>query len=181
MNPGCSDSTELDSPPPASRNPLLRWAGAFTLVEFLVGVLFLATVLALAVPRLWNMGSEARAAKQQAIYGSVRAAAQITRAAARVHNQMGAAGSVEVDGMRISTVFGYPSASAAGIVAATGLDTSSDQITLFNGGAQAGSTITIALNGARASCSIVYTAPDAPEGQPRIDMVNGDQGAGQGC
>jgi MSHA pilin protein MshA len=186
VNPGRSDCTELECtepefPPSATRYRLVRWVRAFTLVEFLVGILFLATVLALAVPRLWNMGSEARAAKQQAIYGSVRAAAQITRAAARVHNQLGASGLVEVDGMRISTVYGYPSASAAGIIAATGLDTSSDQITLVNGGAQAGNSITIALNGSRASCSIVYTAPDSAEALPRIDMVNGDTSGSQGC
>jgi MSHA pilin protein MshA len=154
---------------------------AFTLVEFLVGVLFLAAVLALAVPRLWNMGSEARVAKQQAIFGSVRAAAQITRAAARVHNQMGPSGSVEVDGTRISTVFGYPTASAAGIVAATGLDTVNDQISLSDGGAHPGSSIVIALDGAHGTCSIAYTAPDTPEAQPRIDLLNASQSAGSGC
>lgn len=154
---------------------------AFTLVEFLVGVLFLAAVLALALPRLWNMGSEARVAKQQAIYGSVRAAAQITRAAARVHNQLGASGSVEVDGTRISTVYGYPTASAAGIVAATGLDTSGDQITLSDGGAQGGSSITIALNGSHGMCSVRYVAPEMPDGQPRIDLLNSNAGAGSGC
>jgi MSHA pilin protein MshA len=154
---------------------------AFTLVEFLVGALFLGTLLALALPRLLNMGSEARAARQQAVFGSVRAAAQITRAAARVHNQLGPSGSVEVDGTRISTVYGYPSASAAGIVAATGLDTSTDQITLANGGAQAGSSITISLDGDRAQCSVIYTAPDSADAQPRIEVVNASRTGGSGC
>jgi MSHA pilin protein MshA len=160
---------------------LAGWVGAYSLVEFLVAILFLATVLTLAVPRLWNMGSEARTAKQQAIFGSVRAAAQITRASARVHNQMGPSGSVEIDGMRISTVYGYPTASAAGIVAATGLDTSSDQITLTDGGALAGSSITIGLNGARGACSIVYTAPASAEAQPKINLINAEPGGGSGC
>jgi MSHA pilin protein MshA len=165
----------------AVRHQFWHWARAFTLVEFLIAILFLATVLALAAPRLWNMGSEARTAKQQAIFGSVRAAAQITRAAARVHNQMGPSGSVEVDGMRISTVYGFPTASAAGIVAAAGLDPINDQISLTDGGALANSSITIALNGARASCSIVYTAPDSAEGQPKINLINSDDGGGSGC
>jgi MSHA pilin protein MshA len=156
-------------------------ARGFTLVEFLVGALFLATLLALAVPRIWNMGSDARAAKQKAIYGSVRAAAQITRAAARVHNQLGASGLVEVDGMRISTVYGYPTATPAGIIAATGLDTGSDQISLTSGGSQGGNSITIALNGARASCTIVYTAPASAEALPRVDVVNSDSAGGAGC
>jgi MSHA pilin protein MshA len=161
--------------------PFWAWARAFTLVEFLIAVLFVATVLALAAPRLWNMGSEARTAKQQAIFGSVRAAAQITRAAARVHNQTGPSGSVEVDGMRISTVYGYPTASAAGIIAAAGLDPINDQISLTDGGALASSSITIALNGARASCSVIYTAPESAEGQPKINLINSDDSGGPGC
>ncbi len=161
--------------------PIDQRERAYSLVEFLVAILFLATILTLAVPRLWNMGSEARTAKQQAIFGSIRAAAQITRASARVHNQLGESGSVEIDGMRISTVFGYPTASAAGIIAATGLDTSSDQITLNDGGANAGSSITIALNGARGACSIVYTAPASAEALPKINLINAEPGGGSGC
>jgi len=169
------------SRPKMVQQRLAGWVGAYSLVEFLVAILFLATVLTLAVPRLWNMGSEARTAKQQAIFGSVRAAAQITRASARVHNQMGPSGSVEIDGMRISTVYGYPTASAAGIVAATGLDTSNDQISLSDGGALPGSSITIALSGARGACSVVYTAPGTAEAQPRINLINAEPGGGSGC
>lgn len=155
--------------------------GAFTLVEFLVAVLFLATVLALAVPRIWNMGSEARTAKLQAVYGSVRAATQITRASAQVHNQVGASGTVTVDGTVISTVFGYPAATPAGIVAATGLDPANDQVTFTAGGSQPGAVITIALNGARGNCNIVYTAPVSADALPDINTVNGDASGGAGC
>jgi len=158
-----------------------RGNAGFTLVEFLVAVLFLATVVALAAPQLVNSGSEARTAKQQAIFGSVRAAAQITRAAAQVHNELGATGSVTVDGTRISTVYGYPAASEPGIVAATGLDLASDQVSLSGGGAQAGNTISVALNGARATCSIVYVAPTGPDAQPAITFQNTDGKGGTGC
>ncbi len=155
---------------------------AITLVEFLGALVFVSALLALALPRLWNASSEARAAKQQAIFGSVRAAAQITRAAARVHDQLGSSGSVEVDGTRISTVFGYPAASAAGIIAATGLDAVNDQFSLTDGSALAGGSITIALNDARGTCAIVYTAPVTAEAQPKFDLINhSDQGNGTGC
>ena len=160
---------------------VLRPLGAFTLIEFLVGLLFLATVLALAAPRIWNMGSEARTAKQQAIFGSVRAAAQITRASAQVHNQIGQTGSVTVDGTVISTVFGYPAATPAGIVAATGLDPASDQVTVDPGGPGPGGAINVALNGARGTCSIVYVAPAAAEAQPSITFVNTNSKGGTGC
>ncbi len=153
----------------------------FTLVEFLVAVLFLVTVVALAAPRLLNIGSEARTAKQQAIFGSVRAAAQITRAAAQVHGELGAAGSVLVDGIKISTVYGYPTANAAGIIAATGLDPAADQISVSNGGTQAGNAITVSLNGSRATCTVVYAAPTAADAQPSVTFVNSDGNGGTGC
>jgi MSHA pilin protein MshA len=162
------------------RNALLRSSG-FTLVEFLVAVLFLATVAALAVPRVWNMGSEARTAKQQAIFGSVRAAAQITRAAAQVHNQLGATGSVTVDGTSIATIYGYPTATEGGIIAATGLDPSNDQVSLVGGGSQAGNTITVAINGSRATCTIVYAAPASDGAQPAINYVNSNGKGSSGC
>lgn len=158
-----------------------RSLGGFTLVEFLVAVLFVATVIALAAPRLWNMGSEARTAKQQAIFGSVRAAAQITRAAAQVHGETGPTGSVIVDGVKISTIYGYPAATAAGIIAATGLDSAIDQIALSGGGTQAGSAITVSLNGARANCSVVYAAPLTADAQPSVSLVNSDGNGGPGC
>jgi MSHA pilin protein MshA len=153
----------------------------FTLVEFLVAVLFLATVVALAVPRLWNMGSEARTAKQQAIFGSVRAAAQITRAAAQVHNQLGLNGSVSVDGTAISTIYGYPAATEAGIIAATGIDPSNDQVSLIGGGPQPGNTITVAINDARGTCTIAYGAPASADAQPSISFVNSNGKGGSGC
>jgi MSHA pilin protein MshA len=153
----------------------------FTLVELLVAVLFVVTVVALAAPRLLNMGSEARTAKQQAIFGSVRAAAQITRAAAQVHGELGVAGSVLVDGIKISTVYGYPSANPAGIIAATGLDPATDQISVNGGGTQAGNTITVSLNGSRATCSVVYSAPTSADALPSVTLVNSDGNGGTGC
>jgi len=171
-------------PIPYSALPLRRrWplAPGFTLVEFLVAILFVATVVALAVPRLWNMGSEARTAKQQAIFGSVRAAAQITRAAAQVHGATGVAGAVTVDGTSITTVYGYPAASPAGIIAATGLDPVNDQISLSGGGTQAGNTITVSLTGAHETCAVVYVAPASADSQPSISFVNSDGNGGPGC
>jgi len=164
-------------PPGASHGPV----PGFTLVEFLVALLFLFTVVALAAPHLFSSGSEARVAHQQAIFGSVRAAAQITRAAAQVHDELGLSGSVTVDGTRISTVYGYPAASEPGIVAATGLDLNSDHVSLSGGGGQPGNKISVLLDGAHASCSIVYTAPASADDQPVISLVNTDGNGGSGC
>lgn len=169
-----------DYQPSATYLPQYRRDG-FTLVELLIAVLFVATVLALSVPRLFHASSAARSARQQTIFGSVRAAAQITRAAAQVHNELGVSGTVTVDGTRISTVYGYPAASEAGIVAATGLDLASDGVSLNGGGPDVGNTISVALNGARATCTVVYIAPAAPDAQPAVTYVDSDGKGGAGC
>jgi MSHA pilin protein MshA len=151
------------------------------MVEVLVAALFLATVVALALPQLRHPGSEARSAKQLALFGSLRAAAQITRAAAQIHGQTGTTGLVSIDGMRVSTVFGYPAASAAGIIAATGLDPATDRFSLSPGGPEPGNAITLSLDGAHAICTIVYVAPATPDGQPSINYTNADGDGGPGC
>ena len=52
----------------------------FTLVELVIVILILGILSAVALPRFLDLGKDARTAKAQALYGSVRAASQITRA-----------------------------------------------------------------------------------------------------
>jgi MSHA pilin protein MshA len=149
----------------------------FTLVELIIVILIIGILSALALPRFINMGSDARSAKATAIYGAVRSASQVVRAAALVRNQTGAAGSVNVDGVAITTAFGYPAAiqagrGANGIVDAAGLDTSannSDNVTLAGGGAAA---LLIEVNGATniGTCAVSYTAPAAVNAAPTISV-----------
>jgi MSHA pilin protein MshA len=150
----------------------------FTLVELIIIVLIIGILSALTLPRFINMSSEARTAKAQAILGAVRSASQVVRAAALVRNQTGASGTVSVDGISISTVYGYPQGllaanGASGIVDAAGLDTSgsnNDGVTLAGGGA---SPLAIQINGARdlATCAISYTQPTAASASPTITLT----------
>jgi MSHA pilin protein MshA len=150
----------------------------FTLVELIIVILIIGILSALALPRFINMGNDARIAKATAMFGAVRSAAQVTRAAALVRNQTGAAGTVSVDGVNIVTAFGYPQALAAGrgatgIVDAAGIDVSannSDQVTLAGGGAAA---LSIEVNGAPtpATCAVSYRAPAAANASPTITLA----------
>src|SRR5271165_7138989 len=87
--------------------------GGFTMVELIVVILILGILSALALPKFINMGSDARAAKLNAIYGSLRAASQMTYAASLVKNSganaTAATGSITTqDGTTIATAYGYP-------------------------------------------------------------------------
>ncbi len=142
-----------------------RRRSGFTLIELVVVFLILAIVSAVALPRFVNSGGEARRAKAEALNGSIRAAAQVVRAAALAKGRTaagpGGASHVDVDGATIQTNHGYPEASAAGVLRAANI-AAEDGVTVVGGGAQPGSSITIRVNGAPdpARCQIVYTAPD---------------------
>ena len=151
-----------------------RRAG-FTLVELIVVILILGILSALALPKFINMGSDARTAKVQAIYGSVRAAAQITHAAAVVRNSLAATGTVSVDNTNITTAFGYPDITVAtGIAFASGLDvtsSNSDQVTLDT--TTTSGTMYIVPTGATTAttCRVAYTPAASATVPPVIAVV----------
>lgn len=152
--------------------PSKRSAG-FTLIELVIVILILGILSAVALPRFLNLGGDARRAKAEAIHGSVRAAAQIVRAGALVANQTGATGSVNVDGAAITTNHGYPTANDAGIVAAANLSATDDKVTITGGGATAGSSLTIQIDGAStpANCQVTYQSPASANNTPTITLV----------
>jgi type II secretory pathway pseudopilin PulG len=163
------------------RHPGHSPARGLTLVELILVVLLLGTGLAIAVPNWLHSASEARVARHQALLDSVRAAVQVTHAAAQVRNQDGPSGEVEIAGSRVSTVYGYPAATVAGIVTATGLDPESDRVRFEQGGAGPGRTLVVALADAPGLCAVAYTVPEQAEMAPKVESRVTEAGKGRGC
>jgi len=152
----------------------------FTLVELVVVVVVLGVLSALALPRLLNFGSDARASKVTALTGSIREAAQIIHSKAIVQvTDSAATGTVTADGASINTVYGYPDANdglasggsggANGIVAAVNVTAAGDNLTI----SYAAGTTTFAVQGAvtAATCGVTYSNATATVSGPTTTVT----------
>ena len=143
----------------------------FTLIELIIVITIIAILAAIALPRYIQAQRDARAAKIEAVLGSIRAAAALARARCELDLAAVVAGgtctavggTVNMDGVAVTMINRYPTANAAGIIAAANLNAAADNIIISAGGAAAGSSITIDAEGATntATCRITYTAPAA--------------------
>ncbi len=93
----------------------MKKQGGFTLIELVVVIVILGILAVTAAPRFLNLQSDARASALQGLKGAMDGAAGIVYGKAAIQGvETSATGTVE----DIDTVYGYPAATAGGIVAA---------------------------------------------------------------
>lgn len=111
----------------------------FTLIELIVVITIIGILAAVALPRFISAQQDARIAKMQAIFGSLRSAAALAKSrceldlARNVGACTAAGGSVTMDGQAVTMINRYPSAAAAGIDAAAQINLTSDGLNAVAG------------------------------------------------
>lgn len=156
------------------KKQMKRRQTGFTLIELVVVVSVIAILSAIALPRYINMQTQARVAKAQAIFGSIKSAAALARASCMMDvaglvspaTCTATAGTTSMDGATVSMTNQYPAANANGIVLAAQLDPTNDQLVVT-----AGNPILIDIvGGTSPNCQIRYTAATAGPTAPVIQL-----------
>ena len=98
----------------------MRNQKGFTLIELIIVIVVLGILAVTAAPQFFNFSGDARTSTVKGLKGNIQGAYQTVYAKAAVDGSLGASDSVE----SINTVYGYPAATADGIVKAASLDSS---------------------------------------------------------
>src|SRR4030065_653299 len=113
----------------------MRKDKGFTLIELVIVLFILGILAAMVMPRYVSLQADARGAKLNAALGAMKSAAAISHAAALARSLPSTATTLSMEGVNITMLNQYPTANAAGIIAAAQIF-ANDGFTISAGGAR---------------------------------------------
>ena len=138
----------------------------FTMIELIMVIVILGILAAVALPRFYDLQSDARVAKMQAAVGAMKSGSAIAHGAALVSNKSAATGeSVSMEGESVVLAYGYPD--VAGIIVAAGGLGDYDTTTT----AATGTVLTVQVDATHASCKAVFTEASSASTPPTIVLT----------
>ncbi len=156
----------------------------FTLIELIVVIVILGILAATALPRFASLQNDARLASARGAQGAISSAAALVHAA-----MLAASSSVTtcpgtsnayMEGLPITTCFGYPDAGPTGITQAAQIVNGQGYTVVTGAVGTAGAIATVTPTGVTtpANCQVSYTAPTAAGQAPGINLTAANSG---GC